>query len=493
MKGLFTLALVLATGCGEVVKNNNNDADGDTDGDTDGDADGDTDGDTDADGDIVEPDAPPQPQATRFRALTLDGTGNPATDATFLVQDASGGVVATGAVDVDGYFSVDLLEPVTVTLIRKEQDDASSRSYVLETLLGVKPGDDLVFGIYGTQTLDYTSTMSTVVSKVPNYSKHSLATPCFNDNTNADGAITLRFTDACHGATFEVFGVATGGPGADRFFYEPSQTFQGEGTFTAPEFVNTVRPFTMSLTNLPTDVSFGSASRSTLVGTTEAYTSGASVSDPAGNVDLALIYPPFPEQRVQTQVNLSPGTTLMSYFDDRRSTAVNAVTTIDFAEHPLPVLDTLTMDQTGFQWTESANSGTGDMAGAFGYYQWTDDMQRAVAVQWRIFGATLTSPLVMPRLPDDLASLDPQNQAVLVNVYGGIVGIEVDRIQGYDEMRPVFDMTLFEIDQIEVLYPGESFVMRRTQAFFSGGQGRAATAVPNLFSPVRSRGAHAGQ
>lgn len=484
MKGLALLALVLATGCGEVVKNNN-DADGDTDGDTDG----------DADGDIVEPDAPPGPVTTRFRALSFNGDGLPDLTSRFVVTDSSGAVIGMGPTDIEGYYSVDLTDEVTVSLVRRGTDNAEELRYTVETLLGVKPGDDIVFGVRGLPSTTVTATMEAFAANIDAFPQRTLTTPCFNRTTNVDGYLKLEFTDTCHGSTFELFGTASGGPTADRYFYEAAQPFETGTSFVTPAFDLTVRPFTMSLANLPSDLNTASVQRSTLVGTQRAYSSQFNERAPTGTTDYALTYPPVNGLRWETNVALYPEVGLMYYFDDARHTLGGALHVVDFNENRLPVIDTVAIDATGVQWTESANPGAGDAAGVILYYSWFDDAQRQIEIEWRVVGPTLTSPFALPTLPASLEVPDPAAATGVLETYGGVIGIEVDRIAGYDELRPNFDAFLVSIDALEGLYPGETFVMRRTQAVANNNT-RIARKRGGLLLPWSAAGrggAHAGQ
>lgn len=482
MKGLATLALVLATGCGEVVKNNN---------DADGDMSDDADGDTDADGDNSEPDAPPAPVATRFRALSFNRDGLPEPNATFFVTDSSGAVIGTGPTDSDGYFTLDLIDEVTVTLVRKGADNGEELRYELETLLGVKPGDDIVFGLPAAPSATITATMEAYAPTMA-----TLTTPCFSQSTNVDGYLKLEFTDACHGSTFEVFGYAGVGRSA-TYFYADAQPFMDSGLFDTPAFTRTVQPFTMTLVNMPLTIGAVAVGRSTLVGARSAYSAETEVEliAPTDTVDLALTYPPVVGLRSETNVTLNSNVGPMVYLDEARHADGGPLHIVDFNERLLPIIDSVTIDLTGIQWTESANTGMGDAAGAIAFYSWTDETQRQVDVAWRVIGPTLTSPLALPAMSASFGVPNPADAIGVVNTFGGVIGIEVDRVATYDELRPNFEVFLYTTDTVEGLYPGEGFTMRRTQATTNTNNGIARQRGGMLLplSAADRRGAHAGQ
>src|SRR5262245_11038662 len=101
--------------------------------------------------DAREIDAAPSP--VKVTALSLVGDGLPDTTAKVVFHDLEGTVILDGAVDAMGHTQATLPSGGTVSAIRITNDTPTSLVATITTVIGVKAGDDLTFGLKPSATI----------------------------------------------------------------------------------------------------------------------------------------------------------------------------------------------------------------------------------------------------------------------------------------------------------------------------------------------------
>src|SRR6185295_3086658 len=148
-------------------------------------------------------------------------------------QDPDGAVVSDSAVDATGHAQAMLPRGGTVSAIRITADPTNLAASITTTL-GVKPGDDLTFGVkpFVTNTTQGGATMMTATFPlVSGATSYRFYTPC-GLSPAAASPVTLIFRDSCHGAMFDLLATtSTGAPPVPMFLFLTNVTYQSGGSF----------------------------------------------------------------------------------------------------------------------------------------------------------------------------------------------------------------------------------------------------------------------
>jgi hypothetical protein len=396
-------------------------------------------------------DAPPvsdidamPPAPVKVTVLTFAGDGAPDPSAKVLFQDAAGAVVQDGAVDAAGHAQAMLPTGGTVTTIRTTTDSATELSATVTVMTGVKPGDDLTFGIKPPPTILNQGGATTMTANFMPVSAAGAAT--FYNNCGASsgaadpikGVATLTFRDSCHGATFDLLGIATGGNlPVPQFVKLTNINYQGGAAFTIPTAFGDMSDFAVNLQNLPDKLASVRVTRSSMIGNVAVAPQVIVTSTPSAGV-LAVTVPYAPGFGTRSELALSmtrADATSFQMFDAHTDTLA-ASATLDVGALALPWISDLKATPTGATWTTVAEGATPDgMLTQWGG-SWTDATGRAVSVAWRVIQPAEASGMTLPTLPAAYAQVDPSQQTVAVApgilfvVYG-----DYDQVSGYDDLR----------------------------------------------------------
>jgi hypothetical protein len=203
----------------------------------------------------------PATSVVKATVLSLLGDGEPDLTAKLLFLAPDGTVVFDGAVDAQGRAEAMLPPGGSVTSIRISMNTPSQLIASLFTITGVKPGDDLTFGLKPPATIvnQGGKTMMTAnFTPLP-----AAATPESYTFYTACGQVTLPaappptsvqlpFRDSCHDTSFDLLAVAEGGAlPAPRFLRLTNVAYQNGGTFTIPGGFAVAGDFTVNMANIP--------------------------------------------------------------------------------------------------------------------------------------------------------------------------------------------------------------------------------------------------
>ncbi len=373
--------------------------------------------------------------------LTTAGDGLPDLTARLLFQDVSGGVVLDDLVDPTGHLQTDLPSGGSVSAIRIVSDTPTALSVAITTITGVAPGDDLTFGIKppGTITNQGGNTSITATfTRVAAAGTYTFYTACGSSTAAADATtVTLNFRDSCHGDTFDLLAIASGGTltapmslGLTNVRYESGGSLMIQSQFAA------MAAFTVDMTNIPDPVSTLTVTRSSLIGSVPlAAQSSEAVDPPAGTSSTTV---PFPESfgtRSQVVISMSRADSTVSQTFAVRTPTLAPRVNVDLGKQQLPWLKDLRLKPDGGAWTTVVPGDEPDGMVTFWSGNWSTGT-RAVSVSWRVVHPVAPAGMTLPRLPAVYAAYDPVQQAVAVMPTTLLLNIvDYDTVAGYAEFR----------------------------------------------------------
>ena len=363
----------------------------------------------------------------------LDPTGNgaPAIGAPVIFIDAAQTQkVATGN---DGKAMADVLEGASVTAVLDENG-----STLVESILGVKPGDNLTLGDVNTNTDPPAGTFTVNFSGVTGQS-YEVFGPCGEQFVNGPtSTVTLTMTQSCVQSKMDLLIIVNNAAGlAVGYAESPNITFNNGGSISMDTTnLKSFSTFDASYTNVanissinfsreaPDGFGFPSSASGQVTGTTLPLSAG--LSPLTGS---ALIRTGFSEVNnsgaQQTLTQSIPGNATTFGLDvDTNLLGWLGVPTLDVASNNVTVVYDQSMtskDDTDISLTEFfINRPPATDAGA------------PQGFIWLVFAATPTS-FTLPTLPVELGDLNPKAGDV---VQIGITGaVESDGIAGYDIAR----------------------------------------------------------
>jgi hypothetical protein len=417
---MASIGAVLVAGCGEVK------------------------GDSPPDGPTADgPPAPPAP--VKVTVLTNAGDGLPDLTAKVLFLDGAGTVVFDGAVDSQGRAEAALPNGGSVSAIRVLTDTPTARSAFVSTTLGVKPGDDLTFGIKPPPTIlnqGGQTTMTANFTMLPAAqapATYQFITACGATTVapSAPAVATLTFRDSCHGANFDMLVVASGGAlTAPMFIKVVNITHQNGTAFNVLGGFSTMSPFTVNMSNIPDVISTLNLTRSSMIdGVAVAAQPFASVDPPAGDFSASVPFPQTFGTRSQISVTLGRADATNQQQHEVRTPTLSQPVAIDLGKLQLPWITALALQSTGLTWTTVAAGDAPDGMVATWFGRWTDGT-RTTSVVWRIAQPGDAAGATLPKLPSAYAAFDPSQQTVTITPTIGLISIvDYASVPSYDEFR----------------------------------------------------------
>lgn len=389
-------------------------------------------------------DAPPAP--VRVTVLNSLGDGLPDVTAKVLFQDPQGALVVEVPVDAMGKAEAMLPLGGSVTVVRVTTDNPTQLFAVLTTVTAVKPGDDLTVGRKAAATITSQggqTQMTATFFPTGDATSYQFFHTC-GTSFASTSPVTLTFRDSCHGATFDLIGVASGGTlTTPRFFRVQNINYSAGGSFTIPVGFSTMSNFTVNVMNTPADVSNISMTRSSMIENQAVAGQGVVGVPAAGTVSMVVPHPTSAGTRSQVQVFYNRTGATSSMRHEMHTSTIATPVNIDLAQLEIPWLATPAMTATGGTWTAVTTAGTPDGQVMSYAGRWMEPT-RLVTVSWRLIGPASMTGMQLPRLPAAYAHLDPQAQSVPVNIFtGSLTMVDYDVVAGYDEFRPLAE-TLVE-------------------------------------------------
>lgn len=385
-------------------------------------------------------DAPPAPVKATVLTLLSDGAADPT--AKVLFQGADGSVVSDGLVDAGGHAQAMLPGGGTVSAIRITSDTPNGLTAQITTILGVKPGDDLTFGLKapGTITNQGGQTTMTATFTPPDAgASYTFFTACGTDTpvATAPSTVVLHFRDSCHGDTFDLLALASGGKLVSPMFLKlTSIKYVSGGPFTIPVGFTTMSTFTVNMTNVADAVSSLSVARSSMIDSASVGEELSPTSDPpAGGSSITVPFPQGFGTRSEVAITMNRADSTSTQRHELHTATLVPSVDVDLGKQQLPWLTGVAPTLTGATWTTVV---PGDMPDGM-LTQWSgrwNDGARPVTVLWRVIQPVEATGMTLPRLPASYATIDPGQQTVAVTPSTlALAMADYDNVAGYDELR----------------------------------------------------------
>jgi hypothetical protein len=384
------------------------------------------------------PDAPPAIDATtrgtvRVTVLDPSGTGAPAVGANVVFIDPDGTLVKKAATDSAGKADADVLPGASVTAII-----AVNTQVRLQTVLAVKPGDDLVVG---TRSPDSSSAGSFTISYPPfaGATSYWVTTPCVSTTFAAPASggtpapATIELANSCKLDTMEIVVVAQNASGPLNSIAKSGVKFTSGGSTAITGSYQGLRNFTASYTNIDSGISNLDMTRwspDALAG----YSNNQSIVPTGATQTFSVTGPISTGGTVVTQVN---NKSLSAAQLVRQAISGNAATYgLDVGATLLPWIKQSTFDAATNKVVVPLDL-TGTSAAkpdlfriSLGYRRIDNNMTRLYG--WTIFGPE-AADIVLPVLPADLGGVGPTaGDTVGITTVGML---EADTITSYDAIR----------------------------------------------------------
>jgi hypothetical protein len=372
--------------------------------------------------------------------LSAAGDGVPDSTAKVVFQDPDGAVVSDTGVDAMGHAQAMMPRGGTVSAIRITMDTPANLTASITSTLGVKPGDNLTFGLKANATIlnqggstTMTATMFQPVSGATNYKFY---TPCGVNNAPAAPA-TLNFRDSCHGAMFDLLGVTSvGSPPTLMFLLLTGVTYVSGGSFNISTLWNSMADFTVNMTNVPDAVSQISVSRATLLNNTPTFSLSTTVQGdpPAGNVSAMVPFPQGVGTRNELSITMARPDAINQQHDVHTA-SLGTSATVDLSKQQLPWFTNLAQTAMGATWTMVAPGDPPDGMIVNWSGSWNDGT-RPVAISWSVAQDATMTGMTLPKLPAAYAMVDPGQQTVAVKQDSvALYMADYDNLAGYDQLR----------------------------------------------------------
>jgi predicted small lipoprotein YifL len=393
---------------------------------------------------VAEPDAPPP--VVKVSVLTIVGDGAPDLTAKVVFQDPTGAVVADGLVDAEGRAQAMLPNGGSVTTIRVTTDTPTALAALVTTVRGVQPADDLTFGLRPPGTIPNQggqTTMTanfTLLPQAQTPGTYQFFTACGSvvlPAAPAPAAATLTFRDSCHGATFDLLLVASGGALTTPLFQRLTNvTYQSGGTFTIPAGFTAMANFAVNLSNVPDPVSNLSVTRASLIDSVAvAPQASPAVDPPAGAFATTVPFPQAFGTRSQLTVTLNRTDATGSQLFEVRTPNLAQPVALDLGKLQLPWLTSYAQSATGATWTTVAPGDAPDGMMTQWAGRWTNG-EKTTTVVMRVVQPVEASGMTLPKLPASYAAVDPGQQTLTVTpLITATIMVDYDMVAGYDDFR----------------------------------------------------------
>jgi hypothetical protein len=370
--------------------------------------------------------------------LTTIGDGLPDPTAKLLFLDPDGNVVSDTAVDAMGHAQAMLPRGGTVSAIRIITDTAATLSASITTISAVKPGDDLTFGVKASATITNQGGQTTMTATFPlatGATSYQFYTPCGFAGSSTASPVTLSFRDSCHGATFDLLGIAFG-PTTPLFLRLSNVNYQSNGSFNIPAGFGTMANYTVNLSNIPDVVSSLSVSRNTMIENLPVYGQGIGAGDPpAGTLAVLVPYPQGVGPRSELSISMLRPDAQHNERHEVHTATLGTSANVDLGKQQLPWFSNITQTLTGGTWTMVAPGDAPDGMMTRWSGRWTSGA-RSVFLTWFVVQPADMAGATLPKLPVLYSNLDPGQQTVAVTPTSMIFYMaDYDNLTSYDELR----------------------------------------------------------
>jgi hypothetical protein len=387
------------------------------------------------------PDAPPAPDAgidavtrgtVRVTALDPSGTGAPAVGANVVFLDPDGTLVKRVATDTSGKAQADVLPGGNVTSIV-----LVNTQYVLMTVLGVKPGDDLVLGNKSTDS-SVAGTFTVTYPAFNGATSYIVASPCNATSFPAPATggppapAQLTIFNSCKLDKMEIVVVPQGGNGPLTSISKTAVPFAPGGSTTITGNYQGLRNFTASYTNTNPIITGLDMTRA--IPDAFGFEDFQSMASPKPTVALSVTGPQGSGGQILSQVATATGS---AQFVRQTIAGTAATYGLDVGATLLPWLASPTYDAaSGTLRVPTDTTGTStakpDLFRLVASYRRTDANNVTTTFSWVLFGPDATD-IVLPTLPAELGSISP-TATDTVTVTSAMM-FDADSVTSYDQIR----------------------------------------------------------
>lgn len=360
------------------------------------------------------------------------GSRTPTVGTPVVFIDAAGAVVATVPSDGNGKAQADMLPGGTVTAVWQP----TAGQYILQTVEGVKPGDDIALiglggggGTTGTFTLSWPA--QTGASYYQGYSS------CYSGYTQST-SVALSITDDCRQdtmtvavAAFDVNNNLLGYLEKTGVQYTDGGSATLSGTWQPPQ------TFTATLTNLdPTMIRNVNVQRFN----NDRFGFSAFASPPNGVMSSVTMSTPAPPSSGKALVEVNVFDMAAGRQQIYQPTAGNSFTyNFDVAAHLLPWVSNPSLDvATGTITVPQTGTGDPDFALTQVSYGRTgtapDAGQTFTSFAWTVIAPNFDNPIKLPVLPVEVGDVNPKSTDS-INGFNVAAMADLDTITSYDQAR----------------------------------------------------------
>jgi hypothetical protein len=387
------------------------------------------------------PDAPPAPDAgidavtrgtVRVTVLDPSGSGAPAVGANVVFLDPDGTLVKRVASDTAGKAEADVLPGASVTSIV-----FVNTQYRLLTVLGAKPGDDLVLGTRngdgstaGTFTVNYPA--------LAGATSYGISSPCGATFFSAPAAggppapAQLTLFNSCKLDTMEIVVVPQGANGPLTSIAKPGVAFLAGGTTTISGNYQGLRTLTASYTNINPIITGLNMSRGIPDGF--GFVDTQSMTSPGATLALSSTGPQASTGQLLTVVGTATGSSQRV----RQSISGTAATYgLDLGATLLPWIGSPTYDAASRKLvvptdTTGTSAAKPDLFRIIASYARTDANNVTTSFNWTLFGPDATD-IVLPVLPPELGNIAPTATDTVTVTSAQM--FDADSVTSYDQIR----------------------------------------------------------
>jgi hypothetical protein len=369
------------------------------------------------------------PGTVELTVVSRDRDGQPDAEAIAIFVDAAGATVYDGPVDDAGKLVL-AFDGGDVTVIQNRD--------TLTTIRGVQAGDQLVVGAPHNPLRSFepaAETMFAVFPQLPGQQLHfyyflSTCADAHRDPGALD-RVVVRFFPDCSPPTFDLLAFGD----SSAYLWVPDiPRVPGGGSFTIPSTWSSMSAGALALTNVPAGLaSIETARFTTLNGLAALDGAPHVITTPAASLTDFVPYAPGAGTGTIVQV-VANHTTTSRVIHERHLQSLPVDTSIDLAEHPLPVIGSpITATATGASWPQTG-TGTPDAR----IVRWSGSWTKPTAngITWFVVddGGTGSS-ITLPMLPATHADVDPRAATDLMFVQASVELVDYDNLDGYAAAR----------------------------------------------------------
>jgi hypothetical protein len=374
--------------------------------------------------DDAAPDAPTHGMV-RIQIYDPAGTGAVVTGVPVVFVEADDTQVGHPVTDANGYVSADVHAGASATLVI-----TMGNTTQLETLLGLKPGDDIILGPRRDPSSD-AGNFTVSFATYPGATSYIVYGPCGSTSTGSS-PVTLSMYNNCKQDMMNLLVVAYDSSGPIAALSKTGVTFQAGGSTAVTGSYQFVQQMNASYTNIPSNISNIDVSRS--VPDQYGFNDEKNATPMNGTFSTTLFAPQGPSALITTNVNHMTNNGRQTV---QEKIAGNALTHgMDVGATLLPWLGAPTFDVATHKLTVPVdNTGTsGDAPDVFfaetSYSRGVDpNIQR---FDWLVIGAT-PSDVTMPTLPMEVGDVMPKSTDMGSSGVAALA--ESDALTGYDVIR----------------------------------------------------------